>query len=230
MERGEAARRRRDLGGGDPAAEAALEAEPDEADAAAAAAHAPTDAAGAWDYPRHEGGMGDCVPDLPDSVAPLKAGRIAVLATAPPFAPAAPPRILCAVGPCWPMIFVTVALMVCVPVGMYRHMLHSRKGLPPQGAIWVAAATWTVMVVSYFRTAFSDPGILPRSNHPQSYYPPGAAYCSDTGVIIDRFDHFCPWTGTAIGAGNATCFNIFVASMCLTLFVLFGGLFIRAPG
>jgi DHHC palmitoyltransferase len=32
-----------------------------------------------------------------------------------------------------------------------------------------------------------------------SYRPPGALYCRECGVLIQDYDHLCPWTGTGIG-------------------------------
>jgi DHHC palmitoyltransferase len=33
-----------------------------------------------------------------------------------------------------------------------------------------------------------------------SYRPPGALYCRECGVLIQEYDHLCPWTGTGIGS------------------------------
>jgi DHHC palmitoyltransferase len=32
-----------------------------------------------------------------------------------------------------------------------------------------------------------------------SFRPPGALYCRECGVLIQEYDHLCPWTGTGIG-------------------------------
>jgi palmitoyltransferase ZDHHC9/14/18 len=82
------------------------------------------------------------------------------------------------------------------------------------------------LIVSLALTAFRDPGILPRYEQPpasldasswrwsdrtHSYKPRGSYYDPDTGVIIEDFDHTCPWTGTAIGKKNLGSFHCFVA-------------------
>jgi len=43
-----------------------------------------------------------------------------------------------------------------------------------------------------------------------SYRPPNAMYCKECKVLIDGYDHLCPWTGTGIGKKNMCCFKIFV--------------------
>ena len=67
------------------------------------------------------------------------------------------------------------------------------------------------------RVGLSDPGLFRRvrrkpddegrgvqdqyiwSQQGQSWRPPTALYSRDCNVIINHFDHTCPWTGTAIG-------------------------------
>lgn len=47
------------------------------------------------------------------------------------------------------------------------------------------------------------------------YRPPRAHHCRVLHVVIARFDHFCPWTGTAIGLRNYRPFVLFL--VCCTL-------------
>ena len=44
-----------------------------------------------------------------------------------------------------------------------------------------------------------------------------AQYDSDCGVVIEGFDHVCPWTGTGIGARNMNAFHTFVSCLCVCL-------------
>eukprot|EP00977_Amphora_coffeiformis_P030400 scaffold46737_cov168-Amphora_coffeaeformis.AAC.1 len=46
-----------------------------------------------------------------------------------------------------------------------------------------------------------------------SFRPPGALYCRECGVLIQEYDHLCPWTGTGIGRGNMCAFKTFVVSI-----------------
>jgi DHHC palmitoyltransferase len=45
-----------------------------------------------------------------------------------------------------------------------------------------------------------------------SFRPPGALYCRECGVLIQDYDHLCPWTGTGIGRDKYVFVsNIFLA-------------------
>ena len=77
-------------------------------------------------------------------------------------------------------------------------------------------------------TAFSDPGIFPRytrpmardwsySNQAGSFRPPKVIYCRECRLLIDQYDHFCPWSGTVIGAKNLSYFHTFVSALVLTM-------------
>jgi len=48
------------------------------------------------------------------------------------------------------------------------------------------------------------------SDQAQSYRPRNSMYCPDCNVVIEEFDHTCPWTGTAIGKKNMGAFQMFV--------------------
>ena len=52
-----------------------------------------------------------------------------------------------------------------------------------------------------------------------SYRPPDAMYCRECQVLIEDYDHFCPWTGTGIGKRNKMAFKCF---MCFVLLLCFG--------
>jgi hypothetical protein len=47
--------------------------------------------------------------------------------------------------------------------------------------------------------------------------PLRASHCSKTGRCIARFDHFCAWTGCAIGEGNHREFVLFLAALLIHL-------------
>lgn len=105
--------------------------------------------------------------------------------------------------------------------------------------IWAACTLGLIYALAM--TAFRDPGILPKheqappqntngwlwSDRAYSWRPRGAFYDTDTGVVVEEFDHTCPWTGTAIGKKNMFSFQWFVALVfiCLVfdIFLLTGG-------
>lgn len=57
-----------------------------------------------------------------------------------------------------------------------------------------------------------------------SWRPKGSLYCGTNDVVVEKYDHFCPWTGTAIGRGNMFFFKAFVIgvnALCyVTVFVV----------
>eukprot|EP01082_Thalassiosira_pseudonana_P003637 g3609.t1 g3609 contig12:2417663-2418275(-) len=55
------------------------------------------------------------------------------------------------------------------------------------------------------------------SDQAQSYRPRNAMYDPDCRVIVEEFDHTCPWTGTAIGKKNMSAFQCFVALVFVCL-------------
>ena len=145
------------------------------------------------------------------------------------------PKLQIIVGPYWPMLFcVTYPLIL----GVSGLTLYTRiPYLPPLvGFVWFVLTV--ALIVALAMTAFRDPGILPRHENPPnndwrwsdrtySYKPRKAYYDPDTGVVVEGFDHTCPWTGTAIGKKNYGAFCCFVAlifvCLILNIILLTGG-------
>jgi len=50
-----------------------------------------------------------------------------------------------------------------------------------------------------------------------TFRPPKSQYDGDCGLIIEEFDHTCPWTGTGIGRRNMPAFTTFVSMICVCL-------------
>ena len=105
---------------------------------------------------------------------------------------------------------VVTAVTVSVITALVYHVVvpHSYPLLKLAG-VGLAALS----VVFLLCTALADPGVFKR--HPQplgpdwtyaefadSYRPPGTIYCHMTKVLIEGYDHFCPWCGTVIAQGN----------------------------
>ena len=64
------------------------------------------------------------------------------------------------------------------------------------------------------------------SKKAQSWRRPGVVYCSESCVLVEDIDHFCPWTGTTIGKKNLRYFNCFTSSLVVYLIAasIVGGL------
>lgn len=139
------------------------------------------------------------------------------------------PRLDFVVGPFWPML-----CMVTYPLILGVSFVTLVTVIPKVNAlIGVCWAVCTVgLIVALAMTAFRDPGILPRystppPNHEEnrwrwndralSFRPPGSWYDPDTAVIVEGFDHTCPWTGTAIGKKNMLAFQLFVTLVFVCL-------------
>eukprot|EP00941_MAST-03F_sp_MAST-3F-sp1_P003243 g3243.t1 len=137
------------------------------------------------------------------------------------------PYLSCMVGPCWPMMLVTASLIIAACVGTVYMFVPSDE--------WALAipvfCTMVLMLYFFFKTACSNPGIQPRWSiardenwtyyaKADSFRPPGVVMCSESEVLIENIDHFCPWTGTTIARNNIDYFNYFNYSLVLGLFVL----------
>lgn len=138
------------------------------------------------------------------------------------------PRLHCVVGPYWPMLFFVTYPLILGVSGMT--LLKAIPHKPP--LLQLAWAICTVgLIVALAKTSCSDPGILYRHENPppqdengwrwsdqaQSYRPRGAYFDTDCAVVVEEFDHTCPWTGTAIGKNNMTPFQCFVGLIFLCL-------------
>jgi len=128
------------------------------------------------------------------------------------------PVLLCVLGPYWPMLlFVTYPLILLVSGYTWWHAIGRHPFVIQAGFYFFTIA----LLVALALTGCRDPGIAYRTAEPlddtwrwsdaaQSYRPRYAYYDCDTAVVVQGFDHTCPWTGTAIGRNNMLSFQIFV--------------------
>ena len=134
------------------------------------------------------------------------------------------PKFLCVIPACWPMLIFTECLIGGISLGCYYAFL------PYLGWFW-----WVLSVImlcyvcgSLFKTATSDPGIVPRvkeqpdeswvwSERAQSYHAPDVVFCNESGILVREMDHFCPWTGTTIAGGNIKYFYMFLSGVFLQM-------------
>mmetsp|Transcript_2454 Transcript_2454/g.4897 ORF Transcript_2454/g.4897 Transcript_2454/m.4897 type:complete len:311 (+) Transcript_2454:114-1046(+) len=135
--------------------------------------------------------------------------------------------IVCIVGPFWPcLMFVTYPLIIGVSLGTAVYMLP--------GVHWLIQIVWaictTTLLVALALTGCRNPGIVRRwpekppncdhwywSDQVGTFRPPKSQYDGDCGLIIEEFDHTCPWTGTGIGRRNMPAFTTFVSMICVCL-------------
>lgn len=131
------------------------------------------------------------------------------------------PRVLWMVGACWPMMLCTLTLILGVPFVLYGLFLNEVHPM----LIVCGFALMTITATAFVATACADPGIFPRyttakrsnwrwHSATESYRPPGVVYCRDNRLLVERIDHFCPWTGTTIAKRNMLCFQIFTSTLC----------------
>ncbi|GAX15693.1 hypothetical protein FisN_3Hh167 [Fistulifera solaris] len=145
------------------------------------------------------------------------------------------PVIQIVVGPFWPMLMlITYPLIFAASWYTFKLIL---KGSTPYAVILLWALCTVGLVVSLALTACTDPGILYKYHKPPpqdestwrwtdqavSYRPRRAQYDPDCAVVVEGFDHTCPWTGTAIGKKNMPYFQCFV---CLVFICIFLDLYI----
>jgi len=137
-------------------------------------------------------------------------------------------RLWIVAGPYWPMmLFFTLPAILGLSIFVTSTLLVNENQYLLCGywilTLWVCGCLLCV--------GLSDPGIVPYHAQPppgcknwpfsqqaKSFRPPNALYSRDCNVVVEAFDHTCPWTGTAIGRKNIRVFRTFIYSMyCLLI-------------
>lgn len=172
------------------------------------------------------------VPDVPSCIESiLFKGRIGRLYVCR-FCPRIGERIWCMMGPCWPMMLLTFTLIIGIGGGVHLYASNYVHWTILAGSGSILAFNVTALAF----TACNNPGVLKRQTEPPengqrwrfhtgagAYQPPGSRYCDECQVFVRDYDHFCPWTGTAIAGNNLPFFYCFVGSLnlvCVSVFVL----------
>ena len=144
----------------------------------------------------------------------------------------------CVVGPFWPVLmFVTYPLILFFS-GIVA-IFHLQAAPLYLQVLWWGSTLTLVGALAF--TGCRNPGIVRRwkakpdgcshwiwSDQGRTYRPPRARYDGDCGVVIEEFDHTCPWTGTGIGRRNMPAFQLFLCSLCTCIILdilLAGGTF-----
>eukprot|EP00538_Stauroneis_constricta_P002829 CAMPEP_0119555398 /NCGR_PEP_ID=MMETSP1352-20130426/7629_1 /TAXON_ID=265584 /ORGANISM="Stauroneis constricta, Strain CCMP1120" /LENGTH=258 /DNA_ID=CAMNT_0007602153 /DNA_START=495 /DNA_END=1271 /DNA_ORIENTATION=+ len=130
-------------------------------------------------------------------------------------------------GPCWAFcMLVTVPMILGISGAVaYFVIIDESSPLP----FWIAYIYFPVLgivLASLFCVSCQDPGLMERVRDEEagqggwfwneqvgSFRPPGALYCRECAVLIQDYDHLCPWTGTGIGRKNMLAFKVFLVGV-----------------
>ena len=137
------------------------------------------------------------------------------------------PKLYCVLGPYWPFLLI-VTLPLIIGISAFVAVSRLPNCSTPIRIVWAVSSG--LMVLSLFFTACMDPGILLRhstapdeswvwSDQALSYRPRNALYDPECAVVLEHFDHVCPWTGTAIAKKNMKWFWLFVVSVLVSFVV-----------
>lgn len=127
-------------------------------------------------------------------------------------------------GPYWHFLVVTLIALAAITGMVYGVVIPEAYA----SERFLGLAFAVLAIASLLATAVCDPGIFPRYSKPlamdwtfseyaQSYRPPGVIYCQQCQVLIEDYNHFCPWSGIVIGKGNEPYFRVFVVALTISL-------------
>jgi DHHC palmitoyltransferase len=136
------------------------------------------------------------------------------------------PQIRLMAGPFWFVtVFVTIPVIVAISLFIFLRYIH---GCFPIYVSVLWGVSLALCLLSLVRASTMDPGIPHRyhesphegwiwNDQAKSYRSPTAKYVTSCAVVVEGYDHVCPWVGTAIGANNMRWFRRFVwmVGICL---------------
>lgn len=134
------------------------------------------------------------------------------------------PKILRVVGPFWPVpVFVTMPSIIIVSTFIIL------KRMVPNNVTLGVQISWAIftagLIISLIQVSTLNPGILYRhltippgeneslwrwNDQAYTYRPHDSRFDAECLCVIEKFDHVCPWTGTAIGKRNMPWFRSFL--------------------
>uniref|UniRef100_A0A7S4JBP6 Palmitoyltransferase n=1 Tax=Odontella aurita TaxID=265563 RepID=A0A7S4JBP6_9STRA len=139
-------------------------------------------------------------------------------------------------GPCWPFCtFITLPLIVVLSGLVSYFVVLNRESPLPWWFAFIYFPILGLTLLALFCVSCRDPGLLERVTDEEaghggwfwneqvgSFRPPGAMYCRECKVLIQDYDHLCPWTGTGIGKGNMLAFKVFVVMVNVLCYLSIG--------
>jgi hypothetical protein len=153
--------------------------------------------------------------------------------------PDPPTQLLWVLGPYWPCLFFCTYPLVLGISGATLVIAIPTKPLVVQ-ILW---AIFTLMLLYMLcNVSCRDPGMLLRhaedpsqslseyrsrrtggawrwNDTARTFYPRNAQYDHDCKVVVEGYDHLCPWTGTVIGRKNMGAFQGFFGAMAFCFFM-----------
>jgi hypothetical protein len=135
------------------------------------------------------------------------------------------PQLLCVMGPYWcTVMFITFPLLILFAVWTGFTTIPHR----PMAVVILWALSNALALFSLTQVSCRNPGIMYRYREPPSdswlwndqaatWRPTHAKYDTDCAVVVEEFDHVCPWTGTAIGRLNLRYFQLFLCFAFVSL-------------
>jgi hypothetical protein len=149
-------------------------------------------------------------------------------------------RLWCVVGPYWAVMVCVTTPLIAGPCAGALYYMAPRVPVPLTVSFAVAAL---FVLTALWLTACSDPGLVvrqhtnPAEDTPQraewawedrtkTFRPLSARFADDCGVLVEGYDHTCPWTGTAIGKGNLRYFYAFTFSLLPLVIFMVGCLLV----
>mmetsp|Transcript_1345 Transcript_1345/g.1596 ORF Transcript_1345/g.1596 Transcript_1345/m.1596 type:complete len:262 (+) Transcript_1345:172-957(+) len=131
----------------------------------------------------------------------------------------------CIMGPDWCCSFFTTGLIVGISLWWFAFISAHLEAVYS----FIGIITFSMLFISYSKTAYSDPGIIRKQtreelesqpkgegtlcNYCNIYRTYATRHCYDCNACIYDHDHHCPWTGKCIGGNNITYFNVFICSL-----------------
>ena len=116
----------------------------------------------------------------------------------------------------FPLLGGVLALLCCVSCqdpGLMERVTDEGKGIKDRQLVYETRYIQIILTVVDLVVLEAGEGGWFWNEQVGSFRPPGALYCRECAVLIQDYDHLCPWTGTGIGRNNLLAFRVFVVGV-----------------